>query len=331
MPTSPAIDIHAHFYPERYLRLLAEEGEGLGVRVRREARGLVFHLPDGLLGPIDPLFTDLDLRLRAMNRRRVGVHVLSLTRPMVYWADGPLGLKLAQACNDAAAEAHRAFPDRFLGFATLPAQDPALALQELERAARLPGIRGVYLGTNINGKDLSQPELLPLFRRIEALGLPLFLHPLQVMGPERLRPFVLYNLLGFPFDTAVAAAHLVFGGVLDRCPRLRVCLPHAGGALPWVVGRMDRGHAIHPDCRGAYHKPSWYLRRFLFDTISHDPGTLRYLIRTVGASRIMLGSDFCYKIGYERPVEVITRLAGLSGADRSRILGGNAARLLRVG
>jgi len=330
MPVPPTIDIHAHFYPESYLNLLAQEGEALGIRVRQGPRGVVFEMRDGMLGPIEPAFTDLDLRRKIMNRQRVAVHALSLTRPMVYWAEGPLGLKLARATNDAVAEAHRAFPDRFVGFATLPMQDPALALQELDRAARLPGIRGVYLGTNIMGQDLSHQTFLPVFQRIEALGLPVFLHPLYVIGRDRLKGYFLYNLLGFPFDTAVAAAHLMFGGVLDRCPRLPVCLPHAGGVLPWLAGRMDRGHKIHPDCKGAKRKPSAYLRRFTYDTISHDPGTLRYLIRLVGAERVMLGSDYCFKIGYDRPVEVVTRLAGLSRADQARILGGNAARLLRI-
>jgi len=331
MPAPPTIDIHAHYYPERSLNLLAQEGEALGIRVRQGPRGVVFEMRDGVLGPIEPAFTDLDLRLRAMNRQKVAVHALSLTRPMVYWAEGPLGLKLARAANDAMVEAHRAFPDRFVGLAILPMQDPALAIEELDRVSALPGMRGVYMGTNIHGTDLSQEAYLQVFQRIEALRFPLFLHPLYVIGRDRLKPYFLYNLLGFPFDTAVAAAHLMFSGVLDRCPRLTVCLPHAGGALPHLIGRMDRGHKIHPDCQGARRRPSSYLRRFSYDTISHDASALLYLIRLVGAERVMLGSDYCFKIGYDRPVEVVTRLASLPRSDQGRILGGNAARLLRLG
>jgi len=280
---------------------------------------------------LGPAFTDLDLRLKEMKRQRVDIHALSLTRPMVYWADPELGLKLSQAMNDAMAEAHTAFPDRFVGLAVLPMQDIPSALEELERASRLPGIRGVYMGTNINGKDLSDPQYLPLFQRIEKLRLPVFLHPTQVIGPERLKPYFSYNLLGFPFDTAIAAAHLIFSGILDRFPRLSFCLPHAGGALPWLIGRMNRGHKITEECRQMKHKPSTYLRRFTYDTISHDPGALLYLIRLVGADRVMIGSDYCFAIGYDRPVEVVTRLAALSRADQARILGSNAARLLKLG
>ena len=142
----------------------------------------MIEMSGGVQGPLKPAFTDLDVRLKEMNRKRVDVHALSLTRPMLYWADGPLGLKLAQATNDAMAEAHQAFPDRFVGLALLPLQDTRLALEELERASRLPGIRGVYLGTNINGRDLSDPDFLPVFKRIEELRLPVFLHPINGMG-----------------------------------------------------------------------------------------------------------------------------------------------------
>jgi len=331
MASKPIIDIHAHFYPQRYLKILAEEGESFGIRLdQTHPKETVIDIKGSRLS-LGPAFTDLDLRLKEMKRQRVDIHALSLTRPMVYWASPELGLKLSQAMNDAMAEAHTAFPDRFVGLAVLPMQDIPSALEELERASRLPGIRGVYMGTNINGKDLSDPQYLPLFQRIEKLRLPVFLHPTQVIGPERLKPYFSYNLLGFPFDTAIAAAHLIFSGILDRFPRLSFCLPHAGGALPWLIGRMNRGHKITEECRQMKHKPSTYLRRFTYDTISHDPGALLYLIRLVGADRVMIGSDYCFAIGYDRPVEVVTRLAALSRADQARILGSNAARLLKLG
>jgi len=331
MASKPIIDIHAHFYPQSYLKILAEEGESFGIRLdQTHPKETVIDMKGSRLS-LGPAFTDLDLRLKEMKRQRVDIHALSLTRPMVYWADPELGLKLSQAMNDAMAEAHTAFPDRFVGLAVLPMQDIPSALEELERASRLPGIRGVYMGTNINGKDLSDPQYLPLFQRIEELRLPVFLHPTQVIGPERLKPYFSYNLLGFPFDTAIAAAHLIFSGILDRFPRLSFCLPHAGGALPWLIGRMNRGHKITEECRQMKHKPSTYLRRFTYDTISHDPGALLYLIRLVGADRVMIGSDYCFAIGYDRPVEVVTRLAALSRADQARILGSNAARLLKLG
>src|SRR5262249_23455945 len=155
--------------------------------------------------------------------------------------DAGLGLRLARVVNDAIAQAVRAHPDRLVGLATLPLQAPDAAVSEVERAVTELGLRGVYLGTNVRGADLDDGALTPVFGRIAALGVPVFLHPLNVVGGPRVGAYYLHNLLGNPFDTAVAAARLIFGGVLDRFPSLRVCLAHAGGAFPYLVGRLDRG------------------------------------------------------------------------------------------
>ena len=327
-----AIDVHAHFYPERFLAAVETWGAPFGARVdRSDPRGPVLVAPGTPTRPLEPRFFDLPARLRSMDRQGVEVQALSLTIPMVYWADGAAGHRLARAFNDAASEAHTAHPDRFVGCATLPMQDPPRAAQELERASGLPGIRAVYLGTNMNGRELSDPAFFPIFERCQALKLPVLLHPITVIGAERLQPFYLHNLLGNPFDTAVAAAHLVFGGVLDRLPQLQVCLPHAGGALPYLAGRLQRGQRVRPEAKKAARRPvTAYLRRFSYDTISHNPRALRYLIDTVGADRVMLGSDFCFDMGYERPVQVVTGLRGFRQADQARILRGNAQRLLRL-
>ncbi len=328
-----AIDVHSHFFPERFLRLIETEGAGAGARLdRSDPRGVSIVVNGVATAPLGPAYWDLDLRRKAMDRTGVAVQALSLTQPMVYFARGDLGRRLAAAFNDALAEAHTAFPDRFVGCMTLPMQDPAAAVNELQRAARLPGIRAVYLGTNVNGRDLSDPAFAPVFERCEEFELPVLLHPLNVLGGERLRPYYLANLLGNPFDTAVAAAHLVFGGVLDRFPRLQVCLPHAGGALPYVAGRLQHGQRVRPEARDRARRPfTAYLRRFTYDTISHSPEALGWLIRTVGADRVMVGSDFCFDMGYERPRDIVTKRLRLRRADQVRILHDNAARLLGLG
>jgi aminocarboxymuconate-semialdehyde decarboxylase len=329
---SGAVDVHAHYFPEAYLHAIESEGAPFGLRLNRsDPKKPAIQIGSTLGGPIRSAFWDLDVRRREMDRQAVRVHALSLSHPMTYWADGALGLRLARLVNDSMAEAHTAFPDRFVGLATLPLQDVEAALQELERAARLPGIRGVYLGTNVNGRDLSHPDFAPLWARVEALRLPVFLHPLNPVGRERMGPYYLHNLLGFPFDTALAGAHLIFGGVLDRFRRLTICLPHAGGALPYLVGRLDRGHKVRTECRHLRKPPASYLRRFLFDTIGHSAAAIRYLVGLVGADRVMIGSDYCFDMGYDRPVEVVTRLDGVTRADKARILGDNARRLLRLG
>jgi aminocarboxymuconate-semialdehyde decarboxylase len=327
----PTVDIHAHFFPEAYLRAIETDGERYGVTLdRSDPKGPAIAVGGMLGGHLRPHFHDLERRLQEMDRQRVDVHALSLTYPMTDWADADLGAHLARLTNDAMSAAHVAYPHRFVGLATLPMQDPKRAVGELDRAAALPGIRGVYLGTNINGRELSDPALRPVWDRIDRRRLPVFLHPVNVIGARRLAPYYLGNLLGNPFDTAVAACHLMFAGILDRFPKLQVCLPHAGGALPYLIGRLDKGRRMRRELAHVRRRPSAYLRRFTYDTVSHDPHAMRYLIDRVGPDRIMVGSDYCFDIGYERPVEFVTALPGLSRAARTSILGGTAARLLRL-
>lgn len=333
--TKPAgVDVHAHFFPESFIRLVEQSGASFGAGVERsDPGGPVLVVGGSRTAALEPRYWDLDLRIRSMNRQGVAVQALSLTAPMVYWADGATGARLSAAWNDAASAAHVAHPDRFVVCAMLPMQDTARALDELGRVARLPGVRGVYMGTNIGGRELSDPGFFPVFERAAALALPVLLHPLRVVGGERLAPFYLSNFLGNPFDTAIAAAHLVFGGVLDRLPKLTVCLPHAGGALPYLHGRLRHGQGVRPETKGVAKKPfSAYLRRFTYDTISHDAGALRYLVATVGADRVMLGTDFCFDMGYDRPLSIISAKAtGLSQKDQRRVVRDNAARMLRLG
>ncbi len=325
-----AVDVHAHFFPEGLLHVIEREGAAFGAGVdRSDRRGPAIFVGATRTPPLEARYYDLARRLRSMDSQGVAVQALSLTVPMIYWADGKVGTALARAFNDAASAAHIAHPQRFIGCAMLPMQEPPLALDELERAARLPGIRAVYMGTNVNGRELSDPDYFPIFERAHALGLPVLLHPIRVIGADRLGSFYLNNLLGNPFDTAVAAAHLVFGGVLDRLPRLQIVLPHAGGALPYLAGRLQRGQRVRPEGQKAARRPFMtYLRRFTYDTITHDARALRYLLDAVGPDRVMLGSDFCFDMGYERPREIVEKQLRLSRPDRDRILRGNASRLL---
>jgi aminocarboxymuconate-semialdehyde decarboxylase len=299
------------------------------MRLRPGANGPLIVAGQVAIGPISASYHDLDLRLKAMDAQGVAVHALSLMPPMVYWADGALGNRLARLVNDAMAGASRAHPERFVFLATLPMQDPEAAVNEVNRAVTQLSARGIYLGTNVGGKELSDPSFLTVFERIDALGVPIFLHPLNVIGAHRLTSYYLHNLLGNPFDTAVAAANIIFSGLLDRFPNLKICLPHAGGALPYLIGRLNHGWKVRQECKTLKKPPSSYLRRFTYDTISHAPESLSYLIDLVGADHVMMGSDYCFDMGYERPVKAVTALK-LSRNDQEKILGGNAKRLLRL-
>jgi aminocarboxymuconate-semialdehyde decarboxylase len=325
-----AIDIHAHYYPQTYFDLFNDEGQHYNAEFRRTEQGIFFKTPVESNGPLPTKFIDLKVRLADMDAQGVTVQALSLTGPMVYWADGEFSLKLAKTWNDGAIAAHQANPDRFVVLATLPMLDPDRAVDELNRVSKLPGVRGVYMGTNIEGRDLDDPLFEPIFTRIEALGLPVFLHPLPPnLGGKRLQPYSLTNLVAFPLDTTVAAAHLIFGGVLDRHPNLLIVLPHAGGALLNLVGRLDHGWNVIPAAKHSAQVPSAYLHRFMYDTIAHSKPIMEFIISQVGVDRIMLGSDYCFPVGYDRPVEVVEDLH-LSSEQRKLILGGTAAKILKI-
>ena len=188
MARSPVVDIHAHFVPEGYLRLIEAEGQAHGLSLRLGPDGPFIMIGPVPIGPITPAYHDLDRRLQAMDAQGVTIHALSLMPPMVYWADAALGLRLARLVNDAIAEAVRARPDRLVGLTTLPLQAPEAAVAEVGRAVTELGLRGVYLGTNVRGADLDDPSLEPVFARIAELGVPVFLHPLNVVGARASAP-----------------------------------------------------------------------------------------------------------------------------------------------
>lgn len=325
--TGRVIDTHTHYFPRNFLEMLGRDGASEGAEYVETPEGFIVQAAGFRNGPLPSRFWNLEERIADMDATGITMQVLSLTAPMTYWASPDLSERLSRAYNDACAEAHRQYPDRFVGLATLPLPDIDRSLRELERARALPGIQGVYLGTHINGRDLSDPDFLPVFQAIEAAGLPVFLHPLIVLGGARLKPFYLNNLLGNPFEAAVAAAHLIFGGVLDRCPTLEVSLPHAGGALPILIGRMDHGMRVRKEGRHMPRPPSEYLRRFTYDTISHSPEILRWLITQVGVDRIVLGSDYVFDMGYERPLDMVEAL-GLPPDQRAQIVETTASRIL---
>ncbi len=328
---TPTVDIHAHFYPDAYLDTLTVEGYPRGTRYATTAADAAGSSSARHYSMQDTAFTDIDQRLVRMDAQGVDVHALSLPPPDAFAHNPALNERLCRAFNDAASAAHRAHPTRLVALASLPVHSPSPAIAELERARILPGVRGVCLGTRFAERELSDPEFFPLWERIAALRLPVFLHyaPLMVIGtPQRLNAYHLGNVIGNTTETAIAAAHLVFGGVLDRLPGLDVCLPHSGGVLPILAGRLDRAHAVRPECRHLPHPPSEYLRRFRFDTVCHSDVILDFLVRLVGADRIMLGSDYCFDMGVEQPVAAVNRVRSIAPDERAQILGGTAARLL---
>ena len=287
----------------------------------------------------NPLDFDLDKRRKWMDEHGVQTHVLTLSGGMPWqWVPPDVGAHLAQIVNDAAVEAHMAFPNRFAAGIELSVREPQLALKELNRVAGKPGLCAVHLPNSIEGRDyLFEPTYAPLLARCEELGYPLLFHPMDgeanyYAGKQRLADRLsvsagLSNSLGFPFDTATMAAKFIVTGTVDKYPKLEIVLPHSGGVFPYIAGRGDR---YMMNSRFKLQRPMReYLRRFHYDTLTYYPEALRFLIELVGSDRVVIGTDNFALMDVESPNGLVDQL-NLPPADRERILKGNAARLLRL-
>ena len=326
-----SIDIHTHYFPEPFLKLIGDNAAAYGIEWKDTPNGPQFLVGHVSTGPVGKRFVDLDTRLAAMDEQHLEMHAMSLSQPLIYWAKDDLAQRLTESYNDGLALAHQKHPKRLYGLATLPMQSVPLSVKEVARAAKLPGIKGFYISTNVEGKNLSDPTFLPVYEAIEASGLPLFLHPVHVLAPERLEQFYLTNLLGNPYETGIAAAHLIFGGVIDRFPNLTVVLPHAGGSFPWLVWRLHRGWEKRQDLKTLkLAGPAAYLRRFYYDTVGYSDHVIDYLARVIGADRIVMGSDYCFPIAYEQPVELVANNPTLDAGSKEAVIASNARALLKL-
>jgi aminocarboxymuconate-semialdehyde decarboxylase len=327
------IDVHSHFFPLELLDDLRKNGARYRTPVREEADGRIFVVtPERAYGPIGPGFYDVGRRREFMAAQGITTQVLCAPPFLFYyWLDAHAGRDVIQVENDAIAEVVRRDPEHFVGLGTVPLQDVASSIRECERIKRA-GLRGVEIGSNVDGRDLDAEEFWPFFEALEALDLPVLMHGANVAGGDRMDEFHLRNLLGFPLDTTLAAARLIFAGVLDRFPRLRICVGQAGGFLPYVAGRLDHGYAVRPECRRFIGRPpSDYLRRFYFDSITHSPRVFGLLLETVRPERVMLGSDFPFDMGSPSPRDVVEAQAALTAGGRERVYRDTATEFLGLG
>jgi aminocarboxymuconate-semialdehyde decarboxylase len=324
------VDSHTHWYPAEWVALIQTEAPAAGARIGTDERGGVTFFADGIRAVLSPSM-DLETRIESMQETGIDTQVMSPMGPMVYWAPPDLGLKLSQVYNDACAAAHQKYPDRFVGLAMLPMQAPDLALTELERAGRLPGLRGVMMATAVKGKNLDEQSFFPIYAKCEELGWPIFTHPVAPLGGDRMNKYYLSNLLGNPVEIGLAAYTLILGGVMDAFPKLDVFLPRAGGNAPWGIMRLDRTVERMPQLAQAKRPASLYLKRFYYDTIIESPEIVTDLIRLVGADRVLFGTDYPSPMrDMTKPTAFVRDLEEVAEADRNLILGGNAVRAFKL-
>ncbi len=278
--------------------------------------------------------SDLGTRLQDMDRMGIDVQAVSpAPAQYYYYAEPGFGLELARGINDRIADIAATPGGRFVGLGTVPLQEPRLAVRELERCVKKLGLRGVEIGTNVNGFDLADPRLKleRFFAKAQELDVVLFMHPMGFTHADRLTEHYFNNIIGNPLESTLAVSHLIFGGVLDRHPRLKFCVAHGGGYVAHYAARMDHGWKVRPDARTLLKKkPSSYLKKFFYDTITFDPRMLETLADQYGVKQLLLGSDYPYDMGDDDPVGTVDRVQGLTDAERALIKGGNAARLLKI-
>jgi aminocarboxymuconate-semialdehyde decarboxylase len=277
-----------------------------------------------------PMLTDPERRLRDMDLMSVDVQAISVMPPQYfYWAEPEIGAKLTGMVNDRLFEIVETHPDRFVGLGTLPLQDVDLALGELERVVEELRFRGLEICTNVNGVDFDDPRFIPFFEQVVEHDLLLVVHPNGFTQGQRLADHYLINTVGMPMDSTVFIARMIFGGVLERFPTLKVCVMHGGGYLPFYPARFDHAYEQRADCREHITRPpSTYLAQLSFDTMVFDPEMLGTLVRRWGPDHVLLGTDYPYDMGETDPLGLLARVEGLGDGERAMIKGGNAARLL---
>jgi aminocarboxymuconate-semialdehyde decarboxylase len=331
---SMRIDIHCHYFNQAAAAKVAHLNPAQYEPSVRFANALTREVNVKQMHDRAAMLSSIETRLKDMDRMGIDMQVVSpAPNQTYYWTEPELGVELARMVNDRLAEVVAKWPDRFVALGTVPLQNVDLAVAELERCVKQLGLRGVEINPSVNGLDLTDPRLNleRFFARVESLDVVVFMHPIGFTHGERLLDHYFNNVIGNPMETTIAASHLIFDGVMQRHPRLKIILPHGGGYLAHYWARMDHGHRARSDCRTVIKRPpSSYLSKMYFDTITFDADMLRHLGGKYGSAHVLLGTDYPYDMGEVAPLDLIGSVRGLKRTDRAMIEGGNAARLLKI-
>ncbi len=328
------IDIHAHaIVPDALEKMAGAHPDHGPTLVEDDGRKYLSYPGRERLGPLPDAIFDPEIRIVDMDRQRVDLQVIAIPPPNFhYHVPAEVGIDFAVIQNDALIALSDSLPDRFHLFATLPLQDIDASLAEIERVALWPRVRGVQFGSNINGTDMDDPSFEPVWASLEERDLPVWFHSDQrsIAGADRLKSYYLQNLIGIPMESTIAAAKLIFGGVLERHPDLRVGFTHGGGFAPYQVGRWEHGWSVRPEPKVniSAEGPRHYFGTLYFDSLTHDAIALEMLGKRMGWGHVMLGSDYPFDMASTDPVGGVEEVE-MGDAERAMVLEENAGRFLR--